>query len=162
MRVFVPTLARWLHAIALSLWLGGLIAIGALVAPMAFRTLRGSEFLTQAQATTLAGHIVGDSLHLFNILCYVCAALLLLANLLLLGHSDRRWIFASLVTTSLLLVSALVLGAWLTPALDTARQSGDMRTFDHLHHLYEQISSLVQMPLLLLLAWFGALRDGSR
>ena len=30
---------RWLHRVALSLWLGGLIAIGALVAPTAFHVL---------------------------------------------------------------------------------------------------------------------------
>ena len=31
--------ARWLHRVALALWLGGLIAIGALVAPTAFHIL---------------------------------------------------------------------------------------------------------------------------
>ena len=43
--------------------------------------------------------------------------------------------------------------------MDAAQARGDLTTFDRFHHLYEQISSLVQMPLLLLLALFGALRD---
>ncbi len=36
-----------------------------------------------------------------------------------------------------------------------------MTAFDHLHHQYEQISTLIQLPLLLLLALFAALRDTS-
>ncbi len=162
MSVFLPALARWLHTVALSLWLGGLIAIGALVAPMAFSTLRGSSVLTFAQANSLAGGIVGGSLFSFNSLCCVCGAVLLLSNALLLRHASRRWIVGCLFITILLLASALLLGFWLTPAMNAARSHGDLPTFDRLHHLYEQISTLVQFPLLLVLAWLGAVRDGSR
>jgi len=159
MNVFLPVFARWLHAVSLSLWLGGLIATGALVAPSAFHILRGSSALTVAQANSLAGHIVGDSLFLFNIVCYVCGVILLLANALLLRQANRRWIAGCFVVSALLLLSALFLGFWLTPAMDNARHLGDLPTFDRLHHLYEQISTLIQFPLLLLLAWFGASRD---
>ena len=160
MSVFLPALARWLHAVALSLWLGGLVAIGALVAPTAFAIARGSSALTLAQANALAGQIVGGSLSLFTFICYGCGALLLLSNLLLLHHARRRWVLGCLCVTMLLLASALLLGFWLTPAMNAARSHGDLPTFDRLHHLYEQISTRVQFPLLLLLAWFGALRDG--
>ena len=161
MKLLLPVFARWLHAVSLSLWLGGLIAIGALVAPMAFSTLRGSSALTLAQANTLAGGIVGGSLYFFNIVCYLCSALLLISNALLLRHAPRRWIVGCLLVTALLLISALSLGFWLTPAMNAARTHGDLPTFDRLHHLYEQISTLVQFPLLLFLAWLGALRDAS-
>ena len=56
-----------------------------------------------------------------------------------------------------MLASALYLGLSLTPAMDAAQQAGDMATFDRLHHQYEADFFLVQMPLLLLLALFGAL-----
>ena len=159
MRPFVPIFARTLHAVALSLWLGGLVAIGAMVAPISFITLRGSSILTLAQANGLAGHIVGGSLHLFTSLCYGCGVALLLANALLLRHVRRRWALAGIIVTSLLLGTALTLGFYLTPTMDAAQAHGDLATFDRLHHLYEQVSSVVQMPLLLLLALFGALRD---
>lgn len=161
MRPFVLILARTLHAVALSLWLGGLIAIGALVAPTAFHVTRtvpafaGNLPLQNA----VAGGIVGGSLHLFTFVCYACGLLLLLANALLLRHARRRYALAAMVVTGLLLASALYLGLSLTPAMDAAQAHADLTAFDRLHHLYEQISSVVQMPLLLLLALFGALRD---
>jgi len=156
MSSFLPTLARWLHTIALSLWLGGLVAIGALVAPVAFHVTR---ILSLPNA--VAGDIVGGSLHLFNFVCYACGVLLLLSNALLLPHADRRWAVACLVTASLLLASALCLGLSITPSLDAARSLGNMADFDRMHHQYEQISTLFQFPLLLLLAWFASLRDTS-
>ena len=159
MKFLIPTLARWLHSVALSIWLGGLLAIGALVAPKAFAVLRGSPLLTLPQANTLAGHVVGDSLALFALVTYGCGALLLLSNILLLPYANRPLVIRSLLISALLLVSALLLGLVLTPAMDAARIKGDLPTFDRLHHLYERTSTLVQFPLLLLLAWIGALRD---
>lgn len=159
-----PILARTLHAVALSLWLGGLVAIGALVAPTAFHVTRtvpafaGDLPLQNA----VAGGVVGGSLHLFTFLCYACGVLLLLANALLLRYSQRPWAAASLVVTGLLLCTAFYLGFFLTPTMDATQARGDLTTFDQLHHLYERISSVVQMPLLLLLALFGAMRDAPR
>jgi len=159
MKVFLPILARWLHSVALSVWLGGLLAIGALVAPKAFAVLRGSPQLTLPQANTLAGHVVGDSLALFTYVCYGCGVLLLLANFLLLPYANRMLVIRSLIVSGLLLGSALLLGFVLTPAMEAARITGDLVTFDRLHHLYERTSTLVQLPLLLTLAWIGAMRD---
>ncbi len=116
-------LARWLHTVALSLWLGGLVAIGALVAPTAFHFVRADAQLVgdTVRQNALAGGIVGGSLCLFNYVCYACGGLLLLSNALLLPRADRRWVIACFVTSALLLVSALYLGLSLTPAMDAAR-----------------------------------------
>ena len=167
LRPFVPILARTLHAVALSLWLGGLIAIGALVAPTAFHVTRTAPAFAGnlPLQNAIAGGVVGGSLHLFTFVCYACGLLLLLANALLLRHARRRYALAGIAPAApagLLLASALFLGLYLTPAMDAAQAHGDLTpqkpsTFDRLHHLYEQISSLVQMPLLLLLALFGAM-----
>ncbi len=161
MRPFVPILARILHAVALALWLGGLVAIGALVAPTAFHVTRTAPAFAGnlPLQNAVAGGIVGGSLHLFTFVCYACGVLLLLANALLLPHTPHRWAVAGMVVTALLLGSALYLGLYLTPTMDAAQARGEMLVFDHLHHLYEQVSSVVQLPLLLLLALFAALRD---
>lgn len=160
----VNVIARALHTIALGLWLGGLIAIGALVAPTAFHlthflpALAGDTALQNA----VAGGVVGGSLKLFVVLCDVCGVLLLLTGAVLLRTTPRRPALACLIVSGLLLLSSLYLGLSLTPALDAAQVRGDSATFDGLHHQYEQISSLGQMPLLLLLALLAAWRDTIR
>ncbi len=159
--ILPAVLARWLHAVSLALWLGGLVAIGALVAPTAFHVTRTVPAFAHNPPlqNAIAGGVVGGSLHLFTYVCYAAGVLLLLANALLLPRADRRWVLASFLTSAVLLASALYLGLSLTPALDVAQKAGDLVTFDHLHHSYEAVSSDVQLPLLLLLALFGALRD---
>ncbi len=155
--------ARALHTIALGLWLGGLIAIGALVAPTAFHLTRSLPALAgnTAGQNAIAGGVVGGSLKLFVVLCYVCGVLLLLTGAVLLRTTPRRPALACLVVSGLLLLSSLYLGLLLTPALDAAQARNDFAAFDGLHHQYEQISSLGQMPLLLLLAVLAAWRDGA-
>ena len=88
-RALVPILARTLHAVSLSLWLGGLVAIGALVAPTAFHVTRTAPAFVSnlSLQNAVAGGVVGGSLHLFTFLCYACGLLLLLANALLLPHA---------------------------------------------------------------------------
>ena len=156
--------ARTLHTLALALWLGGLLAIGALVAPTAFHVTRSAPALSGnlPLQNALAGGIVGGSLRLFNFLTLACGVVLLLSNIMLRPASNRRWTSASLAVTLLLLLSALFLTFGLTPAMDAAQSRGDLTAFDNMHHGYEQLSTLVQFPLLLLLTLFAALRDSGR
>lgn len=163
LRGLLPILARWLHTVALSLWLGGLVAIGALVAPAAFHFVRADALLAAdtIRQNALAGGIVGGSLRVFNDVCYACGVLLLLSNALLLPQVKRRWAIACFLTSALLLASAFYLGLSLTPAMNKARDFGNVLAFDRLHHQYELTSTLLQLPLLLLLALFAVLRDGS-
>lgn len=153
--------ARALHALALALWLGGLVAIGALVAPTAFHVTRSAPILAGnlPEQNALAGAVVGGSLRLFNFVCLGCAAVLLASNLLLLARTSRRWTAACLLTTLALLTSTLGLAFGLTPAMDFAQAQGHMAAFDKMHRGYEQVSTLFQMPLLLLLTVFTALRE---
>ena len=157
-------LARTLHLLALALWLGGLVAIGALVAPTAFHATRTAPALAGnlPQQNALAGAVVGGSLRLFNTLAFACAAALLAANLLLLPSASRRWTGACLGTTLVLLASTLYLALGLTPALDLAQAQGRMTAFDQMHREYEQLSTLFQLPLLLLLTLLTALRGTVR
>lgn len=156
---FLFLLLRTLHLLALALWLGGLVAIGALVAPTAFHAARSAPILAGhlPQQNALAGAVVGGSLRLFNFVSLACAGVMLVAVLLL--PAPRRWTGACLGTTLVLLASTLYLAFGLTPAMDLAQAQGRMADFDRMHHWYEQISTLFQMPLLLLLVVFTALRD---
>ena len=152
---------RTLHLLALALWLGGLVAIGALVAPTAFHAARTAPLLAGhfPEQNALAGAVVGGSLRLFNALSFACAAMLLAANTLLLPRTSRRWTGACLAAALALLISALFLSLDLTPALDAAQAQGRRADFGRLHHEYEKVSTLLQMPLLLLLTVLTALRD---
>lgn len=162
----LPILARWLHEIGLALWLGGLIAIGALVAPVAFHLVQINPALAAnptAQAA-LAGGIVGGSLRRFNVVCYGCGGLLLLANGILLARaglsrSHRVWTALALLVSFALCASALYLSVVLFPALDAAQGQGNQVVFDALHVRYERVSTHLQFPLLLALALLSALRD---
>lgn len=167
MRNALPILARWLHTIALGLWLGGLLAIGALVAPTAFGIVRlnpafaGNPTL-QAQ---IAGGIVGGSLRHFNVLCYACGALILVANALLwpsLPRAGRTWTALAMLVTLVLLATALYQGFGIFPAMDAAQAQGNKSLFDALHVRYEHLSTQLQFPLLLALALLTALRDTVR
>ncbi len=162
----LPVLARCLHTTALALWLGGLIAIGALVAPVAFQTVHINPALAgnPAAQANLAGGIVGGSLRRFNVVCLGCGGLLLLADGLLLaraglGRRPRVWTALALLVTLALCASALYLTFGLFPALDAAQGQGNMALFDSLHAHYERVSTNLQFPLLIILALLSALRD---
>lgn len=153
-------LLRTLNLLALALWLGGLVAIGALVAPTAFHAVRAAPPLAGnvPGQNALAGAVVGGSLRLFNFLSLGCAGVMLVVNPLL-PPASRRWTGACLVTTLILMASVLYLAFGLTPAMDLAQAQGRMADFDRMHHGYEQVSTLLQLPLLLLLTLLTALRD---
>ena len=161
---FLLVSVRALHLLALALWLGGLVAIGALVAPTAFHVARTDPALAGSLAAqnALAGGIVGGSLRVFNFLTLACAAVLLAANFFLLSAARRRWTFACLLAALLLLLSALYLTFHLTPAMDAAQLRGDSASFDVMHRAYEALSTRLQFPLLLLLTVCTAGRDTPR
>ena len=159
----LPVFARWLHTIAFGLWLGGLLAIGALVAPEAFAIVRLNPATDNpALQAQIAGGIVGGSLRHFNFLCDGCGALMLVANALLwprLSRAGRTWAASVLLVTVVLLGTSLYQGFGLFPAMDAAQAQGNKALFDGLHLRYERLSTQLQFPLLLVLALLSALRD---
>src|SRR5262249_28999837 len=95
-------LARALEALALCLWLGGLVAVGALVAPVAFGVLSRPE----------AGRVVGECFRRLNLIGFACAGVLLLALLLeaaVLPHAHTRL----RATRAVLVLLAVALGLYL-------------------------------------------------
>ena len=161
----LPIFARWLNMVCLGLWLGGIIAIGALTAPTAFHIVRMNAALAgnTALQTSLAAGIVGEVLRKFNILSDVCAVVLLIANYLLLTGArgvpqGRRYTLAGLALIVLTFGITLYLQFSLFPEMDLAQSQANKAVFDVLHHRYEFLAKL-QFPLLLIVAFFAAVRD---
>lgn len=111
---------RYAAVLALVLWVGGLLAIGALAAPAVFDVLatRGPD------GRALAGSIVGEMLGRFNLVAYGCAAVIFgsLAVRGVLGPRPRRFAFR---VAGLLFMSAAAFyaGAVLAPQIARAQQT---------------------------------------
>lgn len=154
--------AQAVHTIAYALWLGGVIVIGAVVAPSAFAVAAHAPQLAgdrQAQ-NAIAGGIVGASLKSFNILSYVCGLMMLFADAFEslggFGERFRRLTFARSMMTVVILAISLYLGTHLMPLLDvTARGTV---AFELLHHEYVYITE-AQIPILLLIPVLTAWRN---
>src|SRR6185436_16135375 len=65
---------RYVSLLALTLWLGGLIALGAIAAPSIFQTVDAQHL---ADGRVLAGAIFGEALRRFHHLSYACGAVIL-------------------------------------------------------------------------------------
>jgi hypothetical protein len=111
---------RFAAVLALVVWIGGLVTLGALAAPAAFEVLgaRGAE------GRTLAGTVVGETLRRFNLVTYACAAVVLLSLTVrgVLGPRPRRFALrvAGLV---LMTAAALYAGLVVAPQVAHAQQS---------------------------------------
>jgi uncharacterized membrane protein len=110
---------RYAAVLALVVWIGGLVTLGALAAPAAFEVLgaRGAE------GRALAGSVVGETLRRFNLVTYVCAAVVLLTLTVrgVLGPRPRRFAFR---VGGLLLMTAAALyaGVVVAPQITRAQQ----------------------------------------
>lgn len=67
---------RYVYVLALVVWLGGMVTIGAIVAPVAFRSLEQRD---PVDGRTRAATLVGDVLRQFHTVSYVAGAVMLTA-----------------------------------------------------------------------------------
>jgi hypothetical protein len=81
---------RFAYALALALWLGGMIVLGAIVAPSLFSTMGA---LDPAAGRAIAGEAFGAVLVRFHYLAYAAGAVLMvtLAGMALLGPRPRSF-----------------------------------------------------------------------
>jgi uncharacterized membrane protein len=144
--------AGWLHSIAYAVWLGGLIAIGAFVAPNAAHVIRSFPSFAadhDAQQAILIG-IIGNSFRIFNYACYICGGVMIFCDLLQAASSEPTYgafTWARALFTFVLIGSALYLGYYMFPHMDAARAHAEMTYFDKLHRRYVLISELQLIPL---------------
>ena len=162
-RSFTGGLATVLHAVAYALWLGGLIVLGAVVAPnvahlIQIHAIAGDGALRRA---VLAGTI-GASFRALNYVVYACGALMLISDrfeALGQGREFRKWTLLRAGFTLFALALVALQGFDLLPAMDSAQSLGDMARFDRLHALYEDLA-LAQLPVLLCIPIMTAIRTG--
>ena len=154
---------RYVYVLALVVWLGGMVILGALVAPTTFQVLQSIEPET---GRALAGEVFGITIARFHYVAYAAGGLLLvtLAAMALLGPRPQAYAVRSALVACMLAV-ALYSGLVVLSRIDAIQQdvggvasrlpAGDARRirFDELHLLSTRLMLLNMAGALVLLYW---------
>lgn len=154
---------RYVYVLALVVWLGGMVVLGAIVAPATFQTLQASA---PATGRALAGDLFGQILARFHYVAYVSGGLLLISFLAmaLLGPRPRAFAIRLGLIAAMLLVS-LYSGLIVLPTIDSIQldagqlpsllAAADPRRirFDQLHQLSTRLMMANIVGALTLLYW---------
>src|SRR5688500_7685976 len=95
---------RYAYVLALVVWLGGMVVLGAIVAPATFQVLQASA---PVEGRELAGELFGTLLARFHYVAYGAGGLLLvtLAAMALLGPRPRGFAVRTAIAGVMLLVA---------------------------------------------------------
>jgi hypothetical protein len=154
---------RYLYVLALVVWLGGMVVLGAVVAPTTFQLLQASE---PATGRALAGELFGATIARFHYVAYAAGALLLfsLVAMAVLGPRPPQFLVRTLIIVAMLGVAAysgfVVLGRIdriqaEVGTLPSRLPASDPRRleFDGLHQLSTRLMMLNMAAALVLLYW---------
>ncbi len=161
---------RYTYVLALVVWLGGMVILGALVAPTTFQVLQSIEPST---GRALAGEVFGVTIARFHYVSYAAGGLLLvsLTAMALLGPRPAGYAARSALIACMLAV-ALYSGLVVLNRIEAIQQdvdgltsdlpAGDARRirFDQLHMLSERLMMLNMAGALALLYWEAKDRQG--
>lgn len=154
---------RYVYVLALAIWLGGMVVLGAVVAPTTFQVLQAIEPST---GRLLGGAVFGAILSRFHYVAYGAGALALLAlaAMALLGPRPVAFAVRSAIV-ALMLVVALYSGLVVlrevnsiqreVSGLPSSLPAGDERRvrFDQLHQLSTRLMVINIVGALMLLYW---------
>ena len=154
---------RYAYVLALVVWLGGMVLLGAVVAPTTFQVLQASA---PEQGRALAGELFGTMLARFHYVAYAAGAILLvaLAAMAVLGPRPAQFAVRSAIVGVMLLV-ALYSGEIVLRQVDALQQevgalpstlpAGDPQRvrFDALHQLSTRLMMFNIAAALVLLYW---------
>jgi uncharacterized membrane protein len=154
---------RYVYVLALVVWLGGMVILGALVAPTTFEVLEASA---PATGRELAGAVFGATLARFHYIAYAAGGLLLvtLAVMRVLGPRPRH-VGVRAIIAALMLAVALYSGMVVLRQIDAVQveagglpsrlPAGDQRRvrFDALHLLSTRLMMFNIAGALVLLYW---------
>jgi hypothetical protein len=154
---------RYVYVLVLALWLGGMVVLGALVAPSTFQVLQAADPET---GRSLAGMLFGTILSRFHFVSYAaCGTLLIvLCVMAVLGPRPVQFAIRCLLITAMLAVS-LYSGIVVLGEIDGIQQQvgilvskldvADPRRirFDQLHVLSERLMLVNVVGALALLFW---------
>ena len=154
---------RYVYVLALVVWLGGMVLLGALVAPTTFEVLQASEPVT---GRALAGDLFGAILSRFHYVAYAAGAILLvtLAVMAILGPRPASYAIRSAIIVVMLGVAVysgfVVLRRVEAIQVEVGRlpsqlPAGDARRteFDALHLLSTRLMLFDMVGALVLLYW---------
>lgn len=110
---------RYVCLLALTLWVGGLVVLGAIAAPSIFDVL---DLRQAADGRLLAGAIFGETLRRFHLLSYGCGAVVLGALIAraVLGPRPTRFAFR-LALAAVMLAAAAYSGLVVSPRIARAQ-----------------------------------------
>ena len=154
---------RYVYVLALVVWLGGMVVIGAIVAPATFQVLQASA---PAIGRVLAGDLFGQILARFHYVAYGAGTVLLISFLLMavLGPRPRAFAVRLTIIAAMLLVAlysgfivlttidAIQLEAGRLPSLLPPDDPRRIR-FDELHQLSTRLMGANIIGALVLLYW---------
>ena len=154
---------RYVYVLALVIWLGGMLILGALVAPTTFQVLQSIEPST---GRALAGEVFGVTIARFHYVSYGAGGLLLvtLAAMALLGPRPVGYAVRTALVACMLAV-ALYSGLVVLSRVDALQQDiGGLASslpaddaqrlrFDELHLLSTRLMMLNMAGALVLLYW---------
>ena len=154
---------RYVYVLALVVWLGGMVVLGAIVAPATFQILQASA---PEGGRALAGELFGQILSRFHYVAYACGGVLLISMLAmaLLGPRPRAFavrlsvigvmLFVALYSGLIVLqtIDAIQLEVGQLPSLLPADDPRRIR-FDDLHQLSTRLMMVNIAGALGLLYW---------
>jgi len=154
---------RYVYVLALVIWLGGMVVLGALVAPTTFEVLQTRE---PAGGRALAGDVFGRTIARFHYVEYAAGALLVatLVAMRLLGPRPAAFGARTLIAAGML-ATALYSGFVVLRRIDLVQQdagglasrlpASDARRvrFDELHQLSTRLMFVTMAGALVLLYW---------
>jgi uncharacterized membrane protein len=158
-------LLRYAYVLALAVWLGGMIVLGAVVAPAVFQVLQARD---PEIGRLLAGAVFGITLKRFHYVAYGCGAVMVLSlvTAALLGPRPASFAVRTVLVATMLAVavySGLVvlgsvdrvqreIGAGVSPSSLPAADPRRVR-FDELHLLSTRLMFMNIVGALALLYW---------
>lgn len=108
---------RYLQVLALAIWVGSMVAIGALMAPTTFQVLQAR--LPGGEGRTLAGALFGEVLRRFNPVAYGCGLIILLTLFAMKVLGPRPVGFGIRVAiASVMLALSLYSGIWVSSRIE--------------------------------------------
>jgi len=154
---------RYVYVLTLVIWLGGMVTLGAIVAPTIFQVLQANE---PVGGRELAGEVFGTILTRFHYVAYGAGVVLLLTlfAMRLLGPRPRAFGVRAAIVAAML-VTALYSGFIVLQQIDAVQQEAgglpsklppdDVRRlrFDELHVRSTRLLLLTMTGALVLLYW---------
>jgi hypothetical protein len=112
---------RYIGLLALTLWVGGLLVLGAIVAPSVFEVLAAHHIVNDR---LVGGAVFGEILRRFHVLSFTCGAVLL-STLVARGVMGPRPIMfaARLVVAFLMLAATVYSGMIVAPRIAQIQSS---------------------------------------